>query len=239
MRRVESVTRKHFGRRRVQLDVTHAPIVLVDSRSGLPREEEYSGAVVLLRERPPWCDAEEYSALLEAGALAVVREFRYFAPGRFYYMRDDDPRRNSANRRAALPWLDVSAGDWALLAAVLGALARSSVARTTVDIALVGLFLNYVGCGLEGTGGLGDYNLALDDGVHGCPTYEQVRQPSMDKFDVSKYQGRWYEIGFHDYTQFTEVYDTSLDIELNADGSRWLDDFGLKGPSPASSPRSV
>ena len=77
VRRLESVTRKHFGRRRVQLDVTAAPFVLVESggRRLRPRAE-YAGAVVLLRERPPWCDAEEYSALLEAGALAVVREFR-------------------------------------------------------------------------------------------------------------------------------------------------------------------
>ncbi len=57
----------------------------------------------------------------------------------------------------------------------IGALARLPQARTALNIALLGLFINYVGCGLEGTGGLGDYNLALDDGVKGCPTYEQVR----------------------------------------------------------------
>ena len=37
------------------------------------------------------------------------------------------------------------------------------------------------------------------------PTYEEVRQPSMNGFDVEKYQGRWYENAFHDWTQFTEV----------------------------------
>ena len=120
VRRLESVTRKHFGRRRVQLDVTAAPFVLVESggRRLRPRAE-YAGAVVLLRERPPWCDAEEYRALLASGALAVVREFRYFAPGRFYYLRDDDPR-SAANRRAPLPWLDVNAADFRALAAALG-----------------------------------------------------------------------------------------------------------------------
>ena len=94
----------------------------------------------------------------------------------------------------------------------------------------------FVGSGLSGTGDLGAYNLALNDGIKGCPTYEQVRQPSMDDFDVTKYQGRWYEQGFHDWTQFTEVYDTTLDIELNADKTRWLDDFALKGPSPTRNP---
>eukprot|EP00966_Prymnesium_polylepis_P299313 6916441-Prymnesium_polylepis.1 len=29
-----------------------------------------------------------------------------------------------------------------------------------------------------------------------------------------------------------------LDIELSADGKRWLDDFALKGPSPVAAPRS-
>jgi hypothetical protein len=107
----------------------------------------------------------------------------------------------------------------------------------------------------------------------------------MDGFDVTKYQGRWYENAFHDYTQFTEVYDTTLDIELSPDKKKvmhrsivlvafnliffscpnipalhfhgtlfnkiksnrilfknnfkkWLDDFGLKGPSPRPNPLS-
>ena len=142
----------------------------------------------------------------------------------------------SPGPRAAelVPWTFVG-----LNVVALGLINRVAVVRTLVNGALAALFLADIGSGLSGTGSLSGYNLALNDGVRGCPTYEQVRQPSMDKFDVSKYQGRGYEIGFHDYTQFTEVYDTSLDIELNADGSRWLDDFGLKGPSPASSPRSV
>jgi len=121
---------------------------------------------------------------------------------------------------------------------VIGLLARSAAARTALNIGLVGLLLNYVGSGLEGTGGLGDYNLALDDGIRGCPTYEQVRQPSMDAFDRTKYTGRWYEHAFHDYTQFADTYDVTLDIELSSDQQRWLDDFGLRGPAPLSTPRS-
>ena len=121
---------------------------------------------------------------------------------------------------------------------VLGLLARVAAVRTTVNIVLIGLVLNYVGSGLEGTNNLGDYNMALDDGVRGCPAYEQVRQPSMDGFDRTLYTGRWYEHAFHDYTQFKDTYDVTLDIELSKDKERWLDDFGLRGPAPRSSPLS-
>lgn len=37
------------------------------------------------------------------------------------------------------------------------------------------------------------------------PSYEMVRQPTLDGFDLTKYQGRWYEVAFHDYTQYSEV----------------------------------
>ena len=53
-----------------------------------------------------------------------------------------------------------------------------------------------------------------------------------------RYDGRWYEHAFHDWTQFEEVYDTTFDIELSKDGKRWLDDFGVRGPSPAAAPTS-
>jgi len=122
--------------------------------------------------------------------------------------------------------------------AVIGALSTFAELSTAFNLALLALFINYVGCGLEGSGDLSDYNLALDDGVKGCPTYEQVRQPSMSTFDPKLYTGRWYEHGFHDWTQFGDVYDTTLDIELSKDGGRWLDDFALRGPSPKAAPIS-
>jgi len=121
---------------------------------------------------------------------------------------------------------------------VLGALSTFGELRTAANFALLAAFVHYVGCGIEGTGDLSDYNLALNDGVRGCPTYEQVRQPSMDKFDVALYDGRWYEHAFHDWTQFGDVYDTTLDVELSKDGARWLDDFALRGPAPLAAPRS-
>ena len=63
-----------------------------------------------------------------------------------------------------------------------------------------------ISSGLAGTSGdNGSLNLALDDApvagrvfpgdVRGCPTYADVRQKSMDGFDVTKYVGRWREDG--------------------------------------------
>jgi hypothetical protein len=82
--------------------------------------------------------------------------------------------------------------------------------RSVANIAALSAFLMYLGSGLDGQGGLGDYNLQLDDSykgqiVKGCPTYADIRQPSMEGFDLQKYQGRWYEQKFHDWTQFKEV----------------------------------
>jgi hypothetical protein len=123
--------------------------------------------------------------------------------------------------------------------AVLGLLAFNKRLSGALNVALLGLFINFVGLGLEGALDNGEYNLALNDGVKGCPTYQQVKQPSMADFDVKKYTGRWYEHAFHDYTQFSDVYDTTLDIELSADGTRWLDDFALRGPSPKAHPAAL
>lgn len=89
-----------------------------------------------------------------------------------------------------------------------------------MNIAALAAFFTYVGAGLEGQAGLGDYNLALDDPyqgqiIKGCPAYNEVRQSSMDNFDLKKYQGTWYEQKFHDWTQFKEVYDTTLKIKVS------------------------
>ncbi|KAG7359460.1 alcohol acetyltransferase [Nitzschia inconspicua] len=115
--------------------------------------------------------------------------------------------------------------------------------RNALNVAALFAFLTYVGAGLDGQAGLGDFNLALDDSykgqvVKGCPTYEEVRQPSMNDFDLQKYQGLWYEQKFHDWTQFKEVYDTTLDIKLTDGGQGWVDDFAVKGPAPDAAPLS-
>jgi len=115
--------------------------------------------------------------------------------------------------------------------------------RNAVNVAALFAFLSYVGAGIDGTAGLGDFNLQLDDKykgqvVKGCPAYDEVRQPSMDNFDINKYQGLWYEQKFHDWTQFKEVYDTTLDIKLTPDGKGWIDDFAVKGPAPDAAPLS-
>eukprot|EP00667_Euglena_gracilis_P005481 EG_transcript_5513 len=116
------------------------------------------------------------------------------------------------------------------------AIARNPDVRRVFGGATLALYLGAIGAGLAGTGNLGDYNLQLNDGVRGCPAYEEVRQPTMDGFDLTKYQGRWYEVAFHDYTQYSEVYDTTFDINLTPDRQRWLDDFSIKGPSPRVNP---
>jgi hypothetical protein len=128
-------------------------------------------------------------------------------------------------------------------AIVIAAISSSKEIRNSVNIAALCAFLAYIGAGLDGQAGLADYNLALDDPydgkvVKGCPSYEKVRQSSMDDFDLKKYQGLWYEQKFHDWTQFKEVYDTTLDIKLTDDGEGWIDDFGVKGPAVAAAPLS-
>jgi len=115
--------------------------------------------------------------------------------------------------------------------------------RNAANIFALSAFFAYVGAGLDGQAGLGDFNLALDDNyngaiVKGCPSYQDVRQSSMDNFDITKYEGLWYEQKFHDWTQFKEVYDTTLDIKLTSDGKGWIDDFGVRGPAPDAAPLS-
>ena len=72
----------------------------------------------------------------------------------------------------------------------IGAFAASQQIRTTINIAAVAAFMAYTGAGTEGAAGLGDYNLALDDSyrgqvVKGCPAYDEVRQPTMNNFDLN------------------------------------------------------
>jgi hypothetical protein len=122
-------------------------------------------------------------------------------------------------------------------------IAFSKEIRNSVNIAALCAFIAYIGAGLDGQAGLSDFNLAVDDPyagkvIKGCPTYEKVRLSSMDNFDLQKFQGLWYEQKFHDWTQFKEVYDTTLDIKLTADGEGWIDDFGVKGPAEAAAPLS-
>lgn len=120
---------------------------------------------------------------------------------------------------------------------LIGASAWSKEFRGALNMAALSAFLTYVGAGLDGQAGMGDYNLQLDDSyqgeiVRGCPVYDDVRRPSMDGFDLEKYQGKWYEQKFHDWTQFKEVYDTTIDIKLTSDKKGWIDDFGVRGPAP-------
>ena len=91
-----------------------------------------------------------------------------------------------------------------------------------LNVVALSAFLAYVGAGLNGRAGFGNFNLQMNNNyqgrvVKGCPAYNGVRQTSIDGFDLKKYQGKWYEQKFHDWTQFKEVYDTTLDIKLTPD----------------------
>jgi hypothetical protein len=138
-------------------------------------------------------------------------------------------------------------------------LVRYTTVLTLTTTSLAALFglIAYMGAGLDGTllGAGGDYDIALDDQVvKGCPTYEQVQSERMKHmpttFDLNMYQGKWYWHKVHDWTQFKELYDTTLDIELLWEDEEMLDDpirrrptgyinkLSLKGPSPVTSPYS-
>ncbi|KAJ1458617.1 hypothetical protein M885DRAFT_614466 [Pelagophyceae sp. CCMP2097] len=110
----------------------------------------------------------------------------------------------------------------------------SPLAKGVSQFAIAAALALSIGGGLDG-GDRASYDLELG---RGCPTYSAVRQSSMDGFDAQKYGGIWYEHAYHDWTQFAEVYDTTLDIRVAEDGKTWLDDFSVKGPSSAMAPTS-
>eukprot|EP00612_Vaucheria_litorea_P005914 CAMPEP_0171460566 /NCGR_PEP_ID=MMETSP0945-20130129/5382_1 /TAXON_ID=109269 /ORGANISM="Vaucheria litorea, Strain CCMP2940" /LENGTH=250 /DNA_ID=CAMNT_0011986777 /DNA_START=284 /DNA_END=1033 /DNA_ORIENTATION=+ len=37
----------------------------------------------------------------------------------------------------------------------------------------------------------------------GCPSYDQIKGPSVLNFDIDKYMGIWYEMAYHDWTQYS------------------------------------
>jgi hypothetical protein len=120
--------------------------------------------------------------------------------------------------------------------------------RAVVTSTVLGLFLAHVGSGLDGSFPA-DYNIQIDDDyqgqvLKGCPvTPESVQSASVQRqdFEYQKYQGRWYWHKVHDWTQFHQMYDTTLDIQLtpdNDDEGGYINTLTLKGPSPSSSPLS-
>lgn len=116
--------------------------------------------------------------------------------------------------------------------------------RALATSATLALLLAYVGAGLDGNSAslLADYNIQLDDDyqgqiVKGCPAPEAVQSASIrQNFDYQKYQGRWYWHKVHDWTQFDQMYDTVLDIQLTPTG--YINALAIKGPSRSSSPLS-
>ena len=109
---IASTSRKHIGRRRVDLDVTGARLVVVTRAEGIsPNAERYRGAVVLIEQRPSWCSLGDYHSLVRAGALAVIQETLLTA-GLLYSVRQDQFAQMRGN---PLPWLDMKSKDSGLL----------------------------------------------------------------------------------------------------------------------------
>jgi hypothetical protein len=126
-------------------------------------------------------------------------------------------------------------------AAILYAIASFGNLRKGLGIIALAALLGYIGAGLDGERGLGDYNIQLDDSyqgklVKGCPAPAEVQL--ITDFDIQKYQGKWYWHKVHDWTQFKQVYSTTLDIQLTPDKKGYINSLGIKGPSPNSSPLS-
>jgi hypothetical protein len=122
------------------------------------------------------------------------------------------------------------------------ALAQWDKLRAMAVSTSLALLLAHVGTGLDSSS-LADYNLQLDDDyqgkiVQGCPAPEAVQSTDIRRqsFDYLKYQGRWYWHKVHDWTQFHQMYDTTLDIQLTPTG--YINTLTVKGPSPTSSPLS-
>lgn len=109
---IASTTRKHFGRRTIDLDIAGAPLVVVATSEPVePDAAGFRDAVVLLEQRPPWCDLGDYRALVKAGARAVIKE-TVWTPGCVYAVRDDA---FADMRGQPVPWLDVHVPDFAVL----------------------------------------------------------------------------------------------------------------------------
>jgi hypothetical protein len=126
-------------------------------------------------------------------------------------------------------------------AAILYVIASFNNLRKGLGITALAALLVYIGAGLDGERGLGDYNIQLDDSyqgklVKGCPAPAEVQL--ITDFDLQKYQGRWYWHKVHDWTQFKQMYDTTLDVQLTPDKKGYVNSLGIKGPSPNSSPLS-
>ena len=114
---IASTSRKHIGRRRVDLDVTGARLVVVTKAEGIsPNAERFRGAVVLIESRASWCSLGDYHSLVRAGALAVIQETLLTA-GLLYSVRQDQFAQMRGN---PLPWLDMKSKDSGLLKRAFG-----------------------------------------------------------------------------------------------------------------------
>ena len=105
---IASTSRKHIGRRRVDLDVTGARLVVVTKAEAIsPNAARFRGAVVLIESRASWCSLGDYHSLVRAGALAVIQETLLTA-GLLYSVRQDQFAQMRGN---PLPWPAMTSKD--------------------------------------------------------------------------------------------------------------------------------
>ena len=105
---IASTSRKHIGRRRVDLEVTGARLVVVTrAERVVPNAARYADAVVLIENRGPWCALGDYHSLAKAGARAVIQE-TFFTAGLVWSTREDKYAQMRGN---PLPWLDINSKD--------------------------------------------------------------------------------------------------------------------------------
>lgn len=74
------------------------------------------------------------------------------------------------------------------------------------------------------------YPLETPKGNLRCPRYEEVKSSTMPRFDIEKYVGVWYELAFHDITQFNGCGCTQFNMTLH--GSIVEDMFTVTCPWP-------
>jgi hypothetical protein len=58
------------------------------------------------------------------------------------------------------------------------------------------------------------YPLETPKGALRCPSYEELKSPTLPPFEVDKYMGIWYELAFHDITQANMCGCTQFNMTL-------------------------
>ena len=124
---LESNTRKYFGKRHVEKNVTGARLVVLESLHNLRPSAHFKDAVILSRVYDALYDTDFtlYATMKKSGALAILREGVVTGSG--YFVREDF---SSGFRGEALPFLEVFTGDGDAIVAAFARNASVTLAST-------------------------------------------------------------------------------------------------------------